>query len=256
MFGLGYPRSASPTRAHGAPTIFNEVGCLTNHRYNAKQQEKEQPRRPPKIQIVEYHADLFRPDDRIIAYTASGERLLLGTADIAPQYSTYRRLYVDEHEHFFSLTRKGLRNIYDGFSPAHRVARKITRNGISGSGSNSPFMPNFGGIACYIFVCTVFHGPRPIYPDGKRAECDHLNGDRRCYAADNLEWVHPKENAWRSRHVLQVLRKHDINPADYSGPEMRVWFRVMRELDEQIPDHRQRMEKQDYLNAFTAALKQ
>lgn len=219
-----------------------------------KQQEKEQPRRPPKIQIVEYHADLFRPDDRIIAYTASGERLLLGTADIAPQYSTYRRLYVDEHEHFFSLTRKGLRNIYDGFSPAHRVARKITRNGISGSGSNSPFMPNFGGIACYIFVCTVFHGPRPIYPDGKRAECDHLNGDRRCYAADNLEWVHPKENAWRSKHVLQVLRKHDINPADYSGPEMRVWFRVMRELDEQIHDHGQRMEKQDYLNAFTAAL--
>lgn len=213
-----------------------------------QQQEKDQPRRPPKIRIVEYHADLLRPDDRIIAYTDDGRRLLLGTAEIDPKYRTYKRLYVDAHMHFFSLTRKGLRQIYDTFGPSHRVARRITHNGISGS--TSPHMRHFGAIQCYIYVCTVFHGPRPVYPDGKRAESDHKNGDRRCYAADNLEWVHPKENAWRSTHVLQVLRKHGINPVNYSGKEMDIWFSVMRDLDALVPNHRSIFTTGDYLRRF------
>ena len=153
-----------------------------------QQQEKDQPRRPPKIQIVEYHADLLRPDDRIIAYTDDGRRLLLGTAEIDPKYRTYKRLYVDAHMHFFSLTRKGLRQIYDTFGPSHRVARRITRN--------------------------------------------------------------PKENAWRSTHVLQVLRKHGINPMDYSGKEMDIWFSVMRDLDALVPNHRSIFTTGDYLRRF------
>lgn len=217
-----------------------------------KQQEKERPRRPPKIQIVEYHADLFRPDDRIIAYTASDERIILLTAEVDPKYHTFRRLYVDNQGHFFSLTKNKLRQVWELYSPTNKTRGRSCHNGKRGN--EYPLMRNFGNIRCHVFVCTAFHGPRPVFPDGKRAECDHKNGNPLQYTPDNLEWVHPDVNRWRSKHVLQVLRKHDINPADYSGPEMCVWFRVMRELDEQIPDHRQRLEKQDYLNAFTAAL--
>jgi hypothetical protein len=89
-------------------------------------------------------------------------------------------------------------------------------------------MRHFGGIQCHIFVCTAFHGPRPVFPDGKRAECDHKNGNPLDFTPENLEWVHPDENSWRSRHVLQVLRAKGIDPATYTGPQMDKWFALFR----------------------------
>ena len=60
------------------------------------------------------------------------------------------------------------------------------------------------------------------------AECDHKNGNVLDFTADNLEWVHPKENRWRADHVLKPMRKVGIDPARYTGKAMDIWFEVFR----------------------------
>ena len=212
-----------------------------------KQQTQDQPGKPPKIQIVEYHHDLLR-DDCITAYTANGGRIILFTAEVDPKYHTYRRLYVDSRRHFFHLTKNKLRQVWENYPPTMKTHGRKCHNGKRGN--LYPIMRHFGSIQCHIFVCTAFHGPRPVFPDGKRAECDHKNGNPLDFTPENLEWVHPDENRWRSTHVLQVLRKHDIYPVDYSGSDMDIWFRIMSKYDRICPDHSEKFTKQDYLHRF------
>ena len=67
-------------------------------------------------------------------------------------------------------------------------------------------MTNFDNLHCHILVCTAFHGERP-----EGYECDHINGNKLDWCADNLRWVTPEENI-RCGRYLKRLRKHGIDP--------------------------------------------
>lgn len=184
--------------------------------------------KPPKIIIVEWSQDLFDPDT-LITYTANGGCLRLRTGEVNPQCRTRGRLYTDGHGHFFSLTRFGLREVKSIFSPSERTPGRLCHNGIRGN--LYPMIRYCGNVRCHVFVCTVFYGPRPVYPDGARAECDHKNGDPMDFTAENLEWVHPSVNRWRATHVLQVLRCAGIDPKEYTGTEMDRWFVLFQAME-------------------------
>ncbi len=82
-------------------------------------------------------------------------------------------------------------------SPAHLRGYK---------GSRYVQMRNFGALHCHILVCTAFHGERP-----EGYECDHINGSKLDWSADNLRWVTKEENI-RCGRYLKRLRKHGIDP--------------------------------------------
>ena len=67
-------------------------------------------------------------------------------------------------------------------------------------------MRNFGALYCHILVCTAFHGECP-----EGYECDHINGNKLDWSADNLRWVTRAEN-YRCGCYLKRLRKHGIDP--------------------------------------------
>ena len=73
-------------------------------------------------------------------------------------------------------------------------------------GSRYVQMRNFGSLHCHKLVCTAFHGPRP-----EGYECDHINGNKLDWNADNLRWVTRAENH-RCALYLRRLRKHGIDP--------------------------------------------
>lgn len=218
------------------------------HKHFATMQQKQRPPRPSKIIIKRYEECPLSPE-KIIAYPDNGLRLVLITTNVKPEYQTFGRLYVDNKRHFFSLTKNRLRQVWENYPPARRTLGRLCHNGKRGN--QYPIMPHFGAIQCHVFVCTAFHGPRPVFTDGKRAECDHKNGNPLDYTAENLEWVHPDENHWRSVHVLRVLRKHSINPADYTGSQMDYWFKVMRHLDATNPNHSKVFTADDYIGCYT-----
>jgi hypothetical protein len=73
-------------------------------------------------------------------------------------------------------------------------------------GSRYVQMRNFGALYCHILVCTAFHGECP-----EGYECDHINGSKLDWSADNLRWVTRAEN-YRCSRYLKRLRKHGIDP--------------------------------------------
>ncbi len=75
-----------------------------------------------------------------------------------------------------------------------------------GKGSRYVQMRNFGALYCHILVCTAFHGECP-----EGYECDHINGSKLDWSADNLRWVTKEENI-RCGRYLKRLRKHGIDP--------------------------------------------
>ena len=75
-----------------------------------------------------------------------------------------------------------------------------------GKGSRYPQMRGYGGLHCHKLVCTAFHGERP-----EGYECDHINGNKLDWSADNLRWVTRAENI-RCGRYLKRLRKHGIDP--------------------------------------------
>ena len=178
-----------------------------------------------KIIIVEFDHDLIDPDI-LIAYTADGGRINLYPCVVPEKRRTHGTLYSDKRRLFFSLTRRGLHQIFEHFTPAMRISGCKCHNGERGN--LYPTMRDYGNVACHLIILLSFRGPRPVYPDGKRAEADHKNGDVTNFALDNLEWVHPDENSWRSRHVLQILRAKGIDPATYTGHQMDKWFALFR----------------------------
>ena len=75
-----------------------------------------------------------------------------------------------------------------------------------GKGSNYPQMRWYGLLKCHVLVCTAWHGERP-----EGYECDHINGNKMDWSADNLRWVTKEENI-RCGRYLKRLRKHGIDP--------------------------------------------
>ena len=76
----------------------------------------------------------------------------------------------------------------------------------TGKGSCYPSMQNFSSLRCHTLVCTAFHGPRP-----EGCECDHIDGNKLDWSANNLRWVTKEENI-RCGRYLKRLRKHGIDP--------------------------------------------
>ena len=163
-------------------------------------------------------------------------------------------LYATPSKLFFTLCRGKLGQIFEAISRCSRTPGMACHNGKRGN--SYPQLRNFGHIACHKVVLLTFVGPRPVYDDGKAAEGDHKNGNIMDFSLDNLEWVHPSENEWRSTHVLQVLRSKSINPTDYTGTQMDHWFAVFRELEKLIPWHWQTFGREDYLRWYAMPIEE
>ena len=208
----------------------------------------------PKIIIVEWSHDLIDPSI-LIAYTADGGRLQLTRVrddDLPPKRTCHCPLYATPSKLFFTLCRGKLGQIFEAISRCSRTPGMACHNGKRGN--SYPQLRNFGHINCHKVILLTFVGPRPVYDDGKEAEGDHKNGNIMDFSLDNLEWVHPSENEWRSTHVLQVLRSKSINPADYTGSQMDHWFALFRALEDLIPLHAQTFTREDYLRFFAMPL--
>ena len=74
-----------------------------------------------KIIIVDFDHDLIDPDI-LIAYTADGGRINLYPCVVPEKRRTHGTLYSDKRRLFFSLTRRGLHQIFDHFTPAMRIS--------------------------------------------------------------------------------------------------------------------------------------
>ena len=199
-----------------------------------------------KIKIIEYAQSLTNPLE-IIAYTANGGRLIIRTGEIKSEQKTLGRLYSDGHSHFFSKSQRGLGEVFMSLGKSHFTPGMHCHNGKRGI--DHPQIRHFGNLSAHTFVCTLFHGPRPLI-NGEPAECDHKNGDIWDCSAENLEWVTRKENIWRSVHVLQVLRKKNIDPCRFTGKQMEKWFKIMRTLDKYCPVHAKTFMEADYLRFY------
>lgn len=178
-----------------------------------------------KIIIVWFASDLYDPCV-IHACSADGRQLTLTECVIPERRRCKGILYSDGKRHFFSLTRNGLNEIFATFSPSHRTKGRLCYNGKRGN--LYPCMRDYGCWECHKIVLLTFKGPRPLGKDGVPFQADHKNGDVTDYSIENLEWVHPSENVWRSIHVLRVLRTKGIDPASYSGKQMDLWFALFR----------------------------
>ena len=93
----------------------------------------------------------------------------------------------------------------DGWKELKPNTYPITSRGAS-KGSRYPQMTNFNAINCHVLVCTAFHGERP-----EGYECDHIDGNKLDWSANNLRWVTKEENI-RCGRYLKRLRKHGIDP--------------------------------------------
>ena len=107
-------------------------------------------------------------------------------------------LYCTRDGIFMQRTLDGWKELKSSTSPAN--LRSCSK------GSTYPQMSNLGGLVCHILVCTAFHGERP-----EGYECDHINGSKLDWSADNLRWVTKEENI-RCGRYLKRLRKHGIDP--------------------------------------------
>lgn len=107
-------------------------------------------------------------------------------------------LYCTRDGIFMQRAHDGWTELKPTADPAH--ARSTSK------GSVYPRMTNFHRLLCHKLVCTAFHGECP-----EGYECDHINGDKMDWSADNLRWVTKEENI-RCGRYLKRLRKHGIGP--------------------------------------------
>ena len=108
-------------------------------------------------------------------------------------------LYCTRDGKFMQRTRDGWTELKPATCPANLRSK-------SGKGSPYPQMLHFSALHCHKLVCTAFHGERP-----EGYECDHINGSKLDWSADNLRWVTRAEN-YRCSRYLKRLRKHGIDP--------------------------------------------
>jgi hypothetical protein len=112
-------------------------------------------------------------------------------------------LYCSRDGRFFVRKKDGWSERKPDFSPSQRNGGK--RTATCQGGSRYPKIRN-GNKLCHYLVAHAWLGPRPA-----GMECDHLNGDKMNWSADNLQWVTTKENMRRSQ-IMRKLRKLGIDP--------------------------------------------
>lgn len=180
-----------------------------------------------RIKIIQYAPSAADPNI-LVAYTANGGRIELVLCKVPEKRRTRGQLYTNGKKLFFSLTKRGLRQVFEHLGPTSRTPGRSCHNGKRGN--IYPQMREYGNATCHSLVCTAFHGARPIV-NGILYVCDHKNGDVMNWAEDNLEWVSPRENTWRARHVLQVLRAKKFDLTACNGADMDKWFAIFRALE-------------------------
>jgi hypothetical protein len=173
-----------------------------------------------KIKIVEYAPSVVDPNI-LVAYTADGGRIELVLCRVPEKRRTNGKLYTNGKHDFFSLTSRGLRQVFEHLTPTSRTPGRSCHNGKRGN--IYPQMREYGNATCHSLVCTAFHGPRPIV-NGILYVCDHKNGNIMDWSEDNLEWVSPRENAKR-RAILKALRMCGRDPLKMSYAELDEIFR-------------------------------
>lgn len=160
-----------------------------------------------KITIVQHARSIIDPNI-LVAYTDTGGRIELTPCVVPDKRDTGGQLYTNGKGLFFSLSSRGLHQVFDTFSPACKTPGRHSHNGKRGN--DYPHMRHFGYAYCHVLVCSAYYGPRPN-KDGVRYVCDHKNGCVTDYNKDNLEWVTPGENRRRSQ-ILKVLRNLKLHP--------------------------------------------
>ncbi len=114
-------------------------------------------------------------------------------------------LYCSLDGRFFVRKKDGWSKQETHFTPSNRAGICAT-TGTTHGGSCYPIMQNFGSKSCHILMAHAWLGPRPA-----GMECDHLNGNKEDWTADNLQWVTTKEN-YRRAQIMRKLRKLGIDP--------------------------------------------
>ena len=172
-----------------------------------------------RIEIIQYAQSLADPNI-LVAYTADGGRMELVLCSVPEKRKTKGLLYTNGQHEFFSLTSRGLHQIFEHLTPSGRTPGRSCQN--SKRGNVYPQMRDYGNAACHILVCTAYHGPRPTI-NGIRYQCDHKNGDIMDWSKDNLEWVTPQENAKRAK-LLRALRSIGRDPRKMTYAELDEIF--------------------------------
>lgn len=172
-----------------------------------------------RIKIVEYAPSVEDPNI-LVAYTANGGRIELVLCRVPEKRRTNGKLYTNGKHDFFSLTSRGLRQVFEHLAPTSRTPGRSCHNGKRGN--IYPQMREYGNATCHSLVCTAFHGPRPIV-NGILYVCDHKNGNIMDWSKDNLEWVTPQENAKR-RAILRALRICGRDPRKMAYAELDAIF--------------------------------
>ena len=177
--------------------------------------------------------DYYRNPDKLIDPKTGTDVIFLKDDDLElhlckrakPRHGGNGKLFCSRNKRWFHLHADGkLTEIKHLFSPAMRTPGRQCYNGKRGC--SYPTMRDFSMINCHILVFEAWEGERDL-----SKEIDHKNGNVLDYALENLEQVTRSENSWRSFHVLQVLRAKGINPTDYSGTQMDLWFAIFRALE-------------------------
>ena len=177
--------------------------------------------------------DYYRNPDKLIDPKTGTDVIFLKDDDLElhfckrakPRHGGNGKLFCSQNKRWFHLHADGkLTEIKHLFSPAMRTPGRQCYNGKRGC--SYPTMRDFSMINCHILVFEAWEGERDL-----SKEIDHKNGNVLDYALENLEQVTRSENSWRSVHVLQVLRSKTINPVDYTGSQMDLWFAIFRALE-------------------------
>lgn len=183
-----------------------------------------------KIKFFEYYRNPDKLTDPItgtdVIFLKDGDLELHLCKRAKPRRGGDGKLFCSRNKRWFHLRLdEKLTEIRHLFSPAMRTPGRQCYNGKRGC--SYPTMRDFSMINCHILIYEAWIGVRH-YPE---KEIDHKNGDVLDYSVENLEEVSKPENIWRSIHVLQVLRKKNIDPTTYSGTQMDRWFAIFRQLE-------------------------
>ena len=201
------------------------------HRFSAKLQRRSYGKKESFAIMKKF--DWYRNPDKLCDPKTGTDVIFLKEDDTElhlckrakPRRGGEGKLFCSNNKRWFHLHADGqLTEIQHLFSPAMRTPGRQCYNGKRGC--SYPNMRDFSEINCHILVFEAWIGERDTHK-----EIDHKNGDVLDYSVENLEQVTRLENAWRSIHVLQVLRAKGFAPKAYSGADMDKWFAIFRALE-------------------------
>ena len=132
---------------------------------------------------------------------------------INEQGTIVKTLYCTRDGRFYVHYPDGWHKLKPNFNPSKQISRPNMHGAY-------PEMTDFGYKHCHSLVAHAWIGARP-----EGMECDHLNGNKLDWSADNLEWVTPPENRRRAI-ILRRLRKKAIDPRWVYIPNLKGLFRL------------------------------